>query len=294
MSIVVGFGPDARANAGLELAAQVARTTGEQIVLCCVVQDRWSSPALRDPVGIDDDWHRQVYASAHEALSAARDRLPEDLPVSQVVRRGRSVPSVLDEEGRQHGARLLIVGSATHGSFGHISLGSTSDNLVHSSATPVGLAPRGYRAPTATIRRAIIATHPGSGDQRIADGAAALCAWLDVPARVVTFAVRDRSAMGVFSDQGVFERWQTDAVAAQATFQRRLEQDDIAAGADGVVVGERWSRAMEAFDWEPGDLLVIGSSEHGQVARVFLGSNASRILRSCPMPAVLLPRSPAA
>lgn len=290
MSVVVGFGPDARTNSGLELASQIARTSGEELVLCCVVQDRWSSPALRDPAGIDDDYQRQVRTDAQAALAAARDRLPDDLSVTQVVRSGRSVPTVLQTEGVARGARLLVVGSATHGAFGHISLGSTSESLVHSSATPVGLAPRGYRATSPRIGRVVIAIRPGDDDQQIADSAAALCDWLSVPARVVTFAVRDRSAMTVFADQGVFEQWQLDAVAAQATFVRQLEQAGVAAGADGVVIGERWSRAMEAFEWAPGDLLVVGSSAHGQVARVFLGSSASRILRSCPMPAVLLSR----
>lgn len=290
MSVVVGFGPDARTNSGLELATQVARTSGAELVLCCVVQDRWASPAMRDPAGIDDEWQRSMHSAAQEALAAARDRLPQDLPVTQVVRTGRSVPATLQAEGRQRSARLLVVGSATHGAFGHISLGSTSESLVHSSETPVGLAPRGYHAASPTISRVVIAIRPGNTDQQLATSAVQWCQWLGVPAQIVTFGLRERGAMAAFADQGVFEQWERDAVAAQATFTQQLEQAGVSAAAAGVIVGERWSRAMEAFAWSPGDLLVVGSGEHGQIARVFLGSSAHRMLRSCPMPAVLLPR----
>ena len=38
-------------------------------------------------------------------------------------------------------------------------------------------------------------------------------------------------------------------------------------------------------------MLVMGSSELGPVAQVFLGSRATKILRSSPVPVVVVPRS---
>jgi nucleotide-binding universal stress UspA family protein len=40
-----------------------------------------------------------------------------------------------------------------------------------------------------------------------------------------------------------------------------------------------------------GDVLVVGSSTHGPMAQVFLGSRASRIVRHPPVPVVVVPRS---
>jgi nucleotide-binding universal stress UspA family protein len=54
--------------------------------------------------------------------------------------------------------------------------------------------------------------------------------------------------------------------------------------------GETWEEAMEDVDWEDGDVLVVGSSSIGPVARVFLGSRATKIVRHSPVPVVVVPR----
>jgi nucleotide-binding universal stress UspA family protein len=46
---------------------------------------------------------------------------------------------------------------------------------------------------------------------------------------------------------------------------------------------------MEDVDWADGDVLVVGSSSVGPVARVFLGSRASKIVRHSPVPVVVVP-----
>lgn len=289
MSIVVGFGPHSSTNSGLYLAAQLSATTGDELVLCCIIQSLADSPAMRDPAGIDSEWQQQIRAAADEALAAARDRLPANLPVTEVVRTGRSVPAILQREGEARRARVLVVGSSTTGSLGQISLGSTSDRLVHSSSLPVGLAPRGYHPGGDRIRRVVLAVRPGQSDSALSAEAAALCTWLGVPAVLVTFAVRDSAALTVFADQGVFDAWRSDAVDTQEKIGTALEKAGVTTTRTGVLVGSRWSRATEQFDWLPGDLLVLGSSEHAPLARVFLGSTATRIVRTSPVPTVLLP-----
>jgi nucleotide-binding universal stress UspA family protein len=58
--------------------------------------------------------------------------------------------------------------------------------------------------------------------------------------------------------------------------------------------GESWEEAVEDVEWEPGDVLVVGSSSIGPVARVFLGSRSSKIVRHSPVPVVVVPRGAAA
>ena len=58
-------------------------------------------------------------------------------------------------------------------------------------------------------------------------------------------------------------------------------------------MGEDWEQALEDVEWRDGDLLVIGSSDAGPVARVFLGSRAGKIIRNSPVPVLTFPRSAA-
>ena len=58
--------------------------------------------------------------------------------------------------------------------------------------------------------------------------------------------------------------------------------------------GESWEEALEDVEWDDGDVLVVGSSSIGPIARVFLGSRASKIVRHSPVPVVLVPRGRAA
>ncbi|MDO9379505.1 MAG: universal stress protein [Nocardioidaceae bacterium] len=292
MTIVVGFGPDVQSNAGLNLAGQLARSTGEQLVLCCVVHDSWESPTLAR--GIDSDWRNHLESLAGEAVQRARAELPDDLDVDQVVRTGRSVPRVLLEEGKRREASLLVVGSSTDGAFGHVALGSTSDRLVHSSHVPVALAPRGYRAGDVPVKRIVLALDPTRSDVSLARTVAPLAASVGASVEAVTFAVRaqSRSAMGARIDQGVYDAWREQVEEAHrvvAAAFRSANPSTVITGTH-LLEGERWSATLESFGWEDGDLLVVGSSEHGPLARVFLGSTATRILRHAPVPVVVVPR----
>ena len=50
---------------------------------------------------------------------------------------------------------------------------------------------------------------------------------------------------------------------------------------------------LDAVEWESGDVLVIGSSQAGPLSRVFLGSNATTIVRHTPVPVLAIPREAA-
>ena len=58
--------------------------------------------------------------------------------------------------------------------------------------------------------------------------------------------------------------------------------------------GESWEEALEDVEWDDGDVLVVGSSTIGPVARVFLGSRGAKIVRHSPVPVVVVPRGAAA
>lgn len=292
MSIVVGYGSDTRSTSALDLAAEIAHTTGEQIVLVSVVQDSWDS--LRDFAGVDDEWRRQVRTQAGESLAAAREHLGNEYDVLTRARTARSVPQSLLDETRENSSKLIVTGSASHGALGRIAFGSTNDRLAHSAETPVAIAPRGYVAHPDGIERLVVAVDPTASDEALAQPVADLAAWLGVPVEIVTFAVRSgsRSAMATFADQGVRRAWAELVHDHQVRLAERIRElsPDTEVSTVQISTGERWSLALESYGWRGGDLLAVGSSQHGPVARVFVGSTATRIVNHSPVPVVLLPR----
>ena len=65
--------------------------------------------------------------------------------------------------------------------------------------------------------------------------------------------------------------------------------DDVAVEA-GIAEGRDWEDALDSLPWGEGEVLVVGSSRLGPVARVFLGSNSIKIVRSSPVPVLVIPR----
>ena len=62
-----------------------------------------------------------------------------------------------------------------------------------------------------------------------------------------------------------------------------------------VVVGRGDSieDAVAQLDWEPGEIVVVGSSRLAQPRRLFLGSTAAKMLRELPVPMIVVPRTTA-
>ena len=54
--------------------------------------------------------------------------------------------------------------------------------------------------------------------------------------------------------------------------------------------GAGWAEALAALEWRPGEMLLLGSSRIGLLRRVFLGSNARKILKASPIPVMVLPK----
>ena len=141
MTFVVGLAPGGRARASLHLAAMLARSSGDELVLCSVVPLPWAP----GPARVDAEYRAYLDEAARQVLDEARERLPDDVTATYAVRHARSAPAGLMDAAQEHDAGLIVVGSSSAGVFGHVSLGSVTDGLLHSSPTPVALAPRGFR-----------------------------------------------------------------------------------------------------------------------------------------------------
>ena len=293
MTMIVGYAPDARGQAVLHLAAMLARSAGDDLLVCSVVPAPWLPGMAR----VDAEYQGFLDTAADQALETAKALLTNDIPVTVVRHHARSTPAGLLELASEHGSNLVVLGSSSHGSFGHVALGSVTDRLLHSSPVSIALAPRGFRTkPDAVVTRVTLAYGGSAVAESLVVGAGAVAAQVGASLRIASFAVWSRPSyvmrLGTEDEGAVLQEWMQ---TIQKTANDALEQVTHLTNAPRAVEtvigrGASWSEALEDVPWDEGDVLVVGSSELGPLAQVFLGSRATKIVRHSPVPVVVVPR----
>jgi nucleotide-binding universal stress UspA family protein len=293
VTVIVGCTPKESGNAALELAAMLARSSGEEVVVAVVVAAAWPPSTER----VDADYRAYLTQRGEQSLAQAREWMPDDVKTTFVLHHAASIPAGLLEVAREHDASVLVLGSSEAGGLGHVALGSVADRLLHSSPVPVALAPRGYQAePGGRVRRVTVAFGGAAKDRALLLSAAEYAARTETSLRIASFSVRPTMLFaGTLAGSGedlVADEWfrrTSEVINAELDEVRRLPG---VPGRIGVVIGDgyTWREAMGRARWALGDLLVVGSSSHGPLASVFLGSRASKILRYAPVPVMALPR----
>ncbi len=231
-----------------------------------------------------------------QAEAKARDYLVDpsvDVPIDYHAVTGRSVTSALLQAAQECQASVLVLGSSTDGAVGRIVVGSTTDKLLHSSPVPLALSPRGYRSTAADgFSRVTCAFSDGEESEKVVAHAVAFARSLGTPARVASFGVRGATMyppeVGLSAEDSVLDSWREQASHAQS----RLRIDEVIDEDTETVIatGAGWGESMSSVDWEPNELLVLGSSTLGPIARVFLGSRATKLIRHSPVPVLVVPR----
>ena len=296
MTLVVGFPTGHEDRSGLELAATLARSSGQDLDLVTVVPAAWPTPVAGHTDREFEDWAR---ARGEEAVAAARGLLAHHCPDVQAKARwvsGRSAPGTLLDEAERVGASMIVVGAGHDGGYGRVVLGSTAHRLLHSATVPVAVATRGYRASDhGRVVRATCAFRGDEASRRTLLQAAEVCRDVGAGLRIVTFAVRGRTMyppeVATTAEDDVQGAW-----AAQAESMQRAAIDELAAAGPlpdpltHVVAAARdWAHALDAVPWERDEVLVVGSSSASLMSRLFLGSNGAKILRHSPVPSVVVP-----
>jgi nucleotide-binding universal stress UspA family protein len=291
MTIIAGFSSSRQGSAPLNLAAQMAHTTGEKVIAAVIVER--ALPIGVDPV--EDEYRGFIAAQASTSLERVVEQVRRDLDISTTVHPSSSISHGLMELVDQHGAHLVVVGSSSSGLLGRITLGSVTERLVHTSKVPVALAPRGYPASPVPVQR-LTAAYGGAADAvgLIAASAELATRW-KVQLRIASFTVQPLPIFGGSVDRSaedlVVRQWTSRTVdaaveqlnAARATIP--IPDVDVVTG-----VGAEWRDAVENIAWETGDVLLLGSGAAGPMAQVFLGTAASKILRHAPVPVMIMPK----
>lgn len=296
MTLVVGFPPGKDDWSPVELGATLARSAGTDLLVVSVVPTIWPTPVAGGTDREYEEWAEQHGAGAVAEANAILAEICPD--VAAVVRwtPGRSIASTLLEQAEEVAADMIVVGSGSAGSYGRVHPGSIGDSLLHSSHVPVAVATRDYVASEqGRLRRVSCAFRGDDRSLQTMERTAAISADIGASLRLVTFAVRGRNVytagIGTHAEDAVMERWVAQATAAQADALLVLKEsgeapDDI----DTVVAtGRSWGAAIDRLDWDRDEVLVIGSSPAGVLERIFLGSNASKIVRHSPVPVIVVP-----
>ena len=296
MTILVGYPINKRRKAVLTLAAVLARSGGENLVVCTVMPAAWLPGLVRE----DTAYYDYVDGMADSALAQARADLPPDVSAEFIKVRARSAATGLVEAAEQHQATAIAVGSSAAGYFGYITMSSVADRLLHSSPVPVALATRGFRTGDVDRVARLTVSYAGTKESDLLVKVAGVMARrFGAAIRLASFAVQlapPDTARFDAEAGGVVTEW---TASIQAAADRVLEEgrdsgEPVSRGPQFVVgYGHDWEEALDYVEWQDGDVLVIGSSESGPLARVFLGSRAAKIIRHSPVPVLVVPRGAA-
>ncbi|GAY13495.1 universal stress protein [Mycobacterium sp. shizuoka-1] len=292
MTVVVGYLAGKSGTAPLTLALGAARTLHTSLTVATVVPKPWTTPS---PARIDAEyaaWADQLAADSAKEAQRYLAALSDEVEVAYHSHAHRSVSGGLVEVVDELDADLLVLGSSSNGQLGQVVVGSTADRLLHSAPVPMAIAPRGYRSTRIPRLTRITCGYPGTPEAvTVVKRVAGLAEQFGVPLRVITFAVRGRTMyppeVGLHAEDSILAAWETHAREMLA----QLRVDGVV-GDDAllqVVSGNGWDQALDAAEWEDGEVLALGTSPRGDIARVFLGSRGSKIMRHSPVPVLVLP-----
>lgn len=234
--------------------------------------------------------HSRGYTSIIEEqlagwLQEALDEVPEDVVAIARIVPGHSEAEALNASAEDLNCDVIVVGARKGGIFNRFKMGAAVNALLHSATIPIALAPRGYSYPGPLTRvTAMFGPQPGTSDV-IAIGLDR-ARRREIPLRLVSLILPGESNMQAVG---------TDVPNAVRTYANRIlgdiAQEMLAAGhaTTEIASGRDVETAMERLAWEEGEIAVVGSSRLAMPGRLFIGGTASRMLRSIPVPMVVVP-----
>jgi nucleotide-binding universal stress UspA family protein len=292
MTVAVGYLAGKGGRSSLYLAVEAAKTLKASLTVVTVVPRPWMTPSLARIDAEYAQYAEQLAANSAKEAQECIDSIADGVSVDFHKVAHRSASGGLLEAVDELKSEVLVLGSAADGKLGQVVVGSTADRLLHSSTVPIAISPRGYRGSKAGGLSRITCAYPGTPEcVYVVERVAALAERLDVPMRVVTFAVRGRTMyppeVGLRAEDSILEAWADQARETLAELKTKaVVGDEVALQ---VATGNGWDQAIDAADWLDGELLALGTKPASGIARVFLGSRGSKIVRHSPVPVLVLP-----
>lgn len=283
--VVVGYTATKTGRDAVAFAARLAAAIGAVLDIAIILPSPDRS-VITPPAASYD---RVLRDQAQRWIAEAIDRLPADAVAHAHVRSAESFAEGLVQVADDLGASYLVVGAADGGTRGRHSLGSTTSELLHSSDVPVVLVPRGARkiAPETGIARVTVAVGTRPGADALIAAAADLAQAAEVPVRLLSLLPVDLPAT---ADTAAIRIAGTDR-AEEVLAQARAELPEGLATDVVVASGDTIQEAVSHLDWQPGEVVMVGSSRLAQPRRLFFGSTAAKMLREVTVPMIVVPRT---
>jgi nucleotide-binding universal stress UspA family protein len=136
---LVAFDGSTHAEAALGEAIDLVRATHGRLTLLSAVPDHMSAWGVGGPYWAPVSLERlgdQVERAHVRMLGHAADRVPPDIPVTKLLRRGPAASAILDE-ARNRNYDLIVIGSRGRGELRSLLLGSVVHAVLQSSPLPV-------------------------------------------------------------------------------------------------------------------------------------------------------------
>jgi len=185
---------------------------------------------------------------------------------------------------------LMVIGSAHHGTLGQGLLGGVGESLLSGARCGIAVAPLGYAESENGLSRIGVAVDGSAQSLRAVQAATVVAADTETPIRVMTVEEPHHYALGgALSpfDPEEYERYKEqeaesvldealERVPSERSTERRLLRG---------VPAEALAEAARDLD-----LLLVGSRGYGPLKAALLGSVSSKLMRSAPLPVLVLPR----
>ena len=284
MRYIVGYTDTPSGEDALNLAVRLARSMNRGLDVVIVLR----SAARSSLVPVDAGYEKFLHQAAEEWLHHALSLVPRDMDVRGHIVYAESFAQGLLDASRDIKARMIVVGAARGGLLGRFTVGSVANSLLHSAVVPVALAPEGTVAEIGVdgITRVTCAVGTRTGAKEVIDASILAARAAKVPLRLVSLVTLDSD--GVETPPDVRVRAEKHAADTIAYAAEHLPGDvDVTAL---TASGNRVEDAVAALDWDPGEVVFVGSSRLAQPRQIFLGTTAAKMLRELPVPMIVVPR----
>ncbi|NOJ60261.1 universal stress protein [Arthrobacter sp. 260] len=273
MRYVVGFTNNDRGRDALALATSLARTQGASIDLVTVL-GRPQDGSVGAGTG-----------RAMAALEEAIQGIPGGVEVVPHVLLADSFAEGLLEVASDLEAGLIVIGAASNGLLRRFTVGSVANAVLHSSPVPVGLAPRGYRHRD-RMTRLSCAVGTRAGAEAVLDVAVDSAARRGMPLRLISLVALDVNEQADTGEAINLAHQHANTVLARAGEQLPEGHETTITVAHGRTI----EQAIDDIEWDPGEIVFVGSSRLAKRSQLFLGSTANKMLRALPVPMIVVPR----
>jgi nucleotide-binding universal stress UspA family protein len=281
MTIVVGYDGRREGRDALALAAALAPTLGEDLLVASVYPSPETSFGLT-PEELRDQGERMAAEGVSE--------LPEGVDATPVAVPGHSAAEGLYRLLESEHPSMAVVGSSHRGPLGSVLAGRVASRLLTASPCPIAVAPRGLAMRERPVLREIgigFDDTPESWNavQRAAAVGIAAGARLRIIHALAPVAAPPMApAESERLTRELRAQREHALQRAAASVSKDLHAESTILVGDPVGVLER--EAGEGLD-----LLVLGSRGYGPVHRVLLGGVSESVVRRSPCPVLVVPRS---